>query len=714
MPPDLPASPAETYRRPGEETSETMAPARPAATLWRIASVSADDLDRSPKTPTGLAQAESSEYRLVKLIGRGGMGEVWEAVQASLGRVVAVKRLTPRRLLGKSGQAHQAEFRQEAMLYARLQQPNIVPVYDLGVDEAGASLLAMKLVEGDTWDTVPERDFPQLSPPDFLGRHVPILVGVAQAVAFAHSRGIIHRDIKPSQVMLGEFGEVLLTDWGLPTRATATNPSGTPALMAPEQTEDTAHNLGPWTDVFLLGATLYLLLTGSYPYSSPESDESFRRAATHQLERPEQRAPDRQIPEDLADLAMEAMAFRPEDRVASAQRFIGRLQDYLTGVGRGSRAEVLATDARALLDEGANGYAAYSGALAACAEALHLWPECEAAARVAERAHIQYARAALDNGELILARLQAKSLPPSSSNRDTPLARVDHAEDALAAQARQRTFFMRAATGSLAALVVVATIAFLAVRSSLRRVEQALASETEARALAQASLDEPEDLLVFMIADQYPKLQALRQLELLLPVADRAIAYYERRLQQEGSVPRVTRLQWARTLGVRASCSATRAASWMGWKCRARRSPWWRRRRPAARSRRSWTCAPPWAASLPSPTATRAGPRKRRGPSTRPSRTESASWSSCPATPIPSSGWPACSWTTRTATSRTCASPSPCKACSPAPSRSRNPCATRSSPGWRATSSTRSSARERSWRSPRWRGAASRRARRPR
>jgi serine/threonine protein kinase len=157
----------------------------------------------------------AAAFRLIRRIGRGGMGEVWEAVQVSLNRAVAVKRVVTHGKASDSTAARTRDFMMEALVSARLEHPNIVPVHDLGRDEAGAPLLAMKLVKGASWETRIREEFETLPPEQFLSRHIPTLIAVAQAVAFAHTRGVVHRDIKPSQVMLGDYGEVLLMDWGL-------------------------------------------------------------------------------------------------------------------------------------------------------------------------------------------------------------------------------------------------------------------------------------------------------------------------------------------------------------------------------------------------------------------------------------------------------------------------------------------------------------------
>ncbi len=258
-------------------------------------------LPRRPST-------EDGPFRLHRFIDRGGYGEVWEATQTSLKRTVALKRLRDDLMLDAADERRRTEdFRREALTTAALEHPNIVPVYDAGEDSKGQPQLAMKLVRGKTWKARVEDDR-DLPPDEFLGRHLPILIDVAQAVAFAHSRGVMHRDIKPSQVLVGEFGEALLVDWGLavcfadgvrtddgggrpgaatgsvrstadaPTcnhLASASCPAGTPAFMAPEQTDNVPDRLGPWTDVYLLGGTLYYLLTGTPPRSGMSAAGAF-------------------------------------------------------------------------------------------------------------------------------------------------------------------------------------------------------------------------------------------------------------------------------------------------------------------------------------------------------------------------------------------------------------------------------------------------------
>ena len=208
-----------------------------AANLARVASVAA------AAAAQAAGGAKPPLYRLRRLIARGGNGEVYEAYQTSLGRLVAVKRLpsesetgaargtgaSPSGTIGDGAEEIEEEsmgrtrrvadaFRQEALVAAHLEHPNIVPVHDLGADRRGQPLLAMKLVRGRGWDVLIAEDFRRMAPGEFLARHLAILYDVTQAVAFAHSRGVIHRDLKPGQVMVGEFGETVLMDWGLAVR----------------------------------------------------------------------------------------------------------------------------------------------------------------------------------------------------------------------------------------------------------------------------------------------------------------------------------------------------------------------------------------------------------------------------------------------------------------------------------------------------------------
>ncbi|MGE0434812.1 MAG: tetratricopeptide repeat protein, partial [Planctomycetota bacterium] len=232
---------------------------------------------------------------------------------------------------------------------AQLEHPNIVPVHDVGRDAQGRAWLAMKRIGGTslaalikTWSTP---DGAPLRPED-TNRIVALFNKVADALAFAHSRGVVHRDLKPHNVMVGEFGEVLLVDWGLarpldardptdgdnrPVRSTRRDEAGTgalsvdgdifgtPAYMPPEQADGRVHDVDERSDIFSLGGVLYHMLTLEQPYSGRTSVEVLAKAVRHALIAPRRRAPRRRIPRELEAIVLKAMAGDPDDRYASVR-----------------------------------------------------------------------------------------------------------------------------------------------------------------------------------------------------------------------------------------------------------------------------------------------------------------------------------------------------------------------------------------------------------
>jgi len=429
---------------------DSLASFNPDKTMFYLPS--AEMLASAGLPPAGAApkkSAQTGDLELRHVIGRGGFGEVWEAVQVSLGRVVAAKRLRDdllRRgdLESQRAMALQGAFRAEALTSASLEHPNIVPVYDLGIDGDGRTILAMKYVRGKPWSLALQEDFNAMPVPEFLARHLPILISVSQAVAYAHSRGIVHRDLKPSQVMVGEFGEVLLMDWGLavafdpealaarlqnqqgemvPNCGTATSPAGTPAFMAPEQTEPSAANIGPWTDIYLLGGTLYYILTGDTPHSSENSVAAFYEASEGAVTRAEIKCPGREIPGDLSELCMYAMASKRSERPASAGDFITALQDHLSGATSRREALSLAAQVRTRVDGAQGRYAELAEADNLLSRALTLWPGMPGGNALREEVLGRYVQSALEHGDLMLARVQAERFS-AGAERDAMLAEI--------------------------------------------------------------------------------------------------------------------------------------------------------------------------------------------------------------------------------------------------------------------------------------------------
>ena len=278
------------------------------------------------------------KIELHRTLGEGGMGIVHLATQATVGRHVAVKTL-------RSGVATpDATLRilREAWVTGTLEHPNVVPIYDVGIDASGAPIIVMKRIEGQHWgelihatDEIARR-FPAVDPVEW---NLEILGSVCNAVHFAHSRGILHRDLKPENVMIGAFGEVYVLDWGiavslnydatgrLPLAESATDVAGTPSYMAPEMLLGDPSKLSVRTDVYLLGAVLYEIFVGRPPHEGRDLHEM----VTHILSSPITFPDD--VPEELVEICAKAMSRDPELRHESADAFRRAVDEYLRHCG---------------------------------------------------------------------------------------------------------------------------------------------------------------------------------------------------------------------------------------------------------------------------------------------------------------------------------------------------------------------------------------------
>jgi serine/threonine-protein kinase len=262
-------------------------------------------------------------YRLVGRIGGGGMGEVWEADDTVLGRRVALKVLVQE--LADDPRATR-RFVREARATARLTHPNVTRIYDFGRD-GGLPYLVMELLDGDT---LADRLAGGPMPPAEAAR---IGSAVADALDAAHGRGIIHRDVKPSNVLLTRAGEVKVMDFGIAAAAdeshstTGSGLYGTAAYISPERAAGQAAT--PAADVYSLGAVLYELLTGRPPFLS-DSPVLVVRAHLHERPRPvRELAP--WVPARLADTCEAALAKDPAHRPSSAAALAIRLRAAYSG-----------------------------------------------------------------------------------------------------------------------------------------------------------------------------------------------------------------------------------------------------------------------------------------------------------------------------------------------------------------------------------------------
>lgn len=282
-----------------------------------------------------------AHLRMGPELGRGAMGHVHSALDRNLLRHVALKRLDKAHV---PVDMYRDGFVAEAQITGQLEHPNIVPVHELAVGDNGVPYFTMKLVQGvdfKKWLTNPERP---PGNPERLEHGLEIILKVCDAIAYAHHRGVIHRDLKPDNIMVGEFGQVYVMDWGLArllktrpasghrAQMEAQGPVGTVTHMAPEQALGNPADMDERSDVFGLGALLYELVSGKTPYGRPRNmnDALFRATGGHVIPL-EQAAFGIHVPARLNEIVMKAVAPAPADRYQSVIALQKDVRDFLRG-----------------------------------------------------------------------------------------------------------------------------------------------------------------------------------------------------------------------------------------------------------------------------------------------------------------------------------------------------------------------------------------------
>ena len=304
-------------------------------------------------------------YQPIKQIGKGGIGSVWQVEDRDMERTLAVKVLHSK--LEKETSPN-LRLKREAMLTGSLQHPGIPPVFEYGSLVGGSNFFAMKLVEGETLDRV----LSKLSQTELLS----VFRQIAEAVGFAHSKNVIHRDLKPQNVMVGAFGEVQIMDWGMARRLDRDEPApavnqqpflngsktdtvsahcdesvsekmekslsheltrvgeilGTPAYMAPEQARGESDRIDARSDVFGLGAILFAMLTGKRLYDGHSAADMISVAAKGDLESAFLALSEADLDDELRDLCKDCLQPQSCDRPADASVVAERIGDYQNSV----------------------------------------------------------------------------------------------------------------------------------------------------------------------------------------------------------------------------------------------------------------------------------------------------------------------------------------------------------------------------------------------
>ena len=349
----LGAQSARAEQPPAQETGEQ---GDGADSLERTLLADSSIAANRPNVAAGAATGPS-RFRPLRPWREGGLGKVSIAQDEELRREVALKEIKPQHAGNKISQER---FVLEAEITGSLEHPGIVPVYGLGRYSDGRPYYAMRFVHGESLEeaihafhekdgSAADAGARAVAFRELLGR----FIAVCNAMAYAHSRGVLHRDLKPANILLAKYGETLVVDWGLAKVAGQTDrlgvPSedlpqaissasnstatrfgsvvGTPAYMSPEQAAGRIDLLGPASDIYSLGATLYCLLTGVAPFTDKTLEPLLTKLKRGEFARPRQVKAD--IPRPLEAICLKAMAVAREDRYESASALADDLECWL-------------------------------------------------------------------------------------------------------------------------------------------------------------------------------------------------------------------------------------------------------------------------------------------------------------------------------------------------------------------------------------------------
>ncbi len=327
-----------------------------------------DDPEGTATYSVGKSTSDGQRFRILRPHARGGLGAVFVALDSELHREVALKQILEKHA---DDPISRERFVAEAEITGGLEHPGVVPVYGLGTDAESHPYYAMRFIKGDSLkeaiDAFHQRTStksPSLSveegrgggagaPPGSrdlaLRKLLRRFIDVCNAIDYAHSRGVIHRDLKPANIIVGKYGETLVVDWGLAKAVGRADPSlgeqtiapsssgssetlpgsalGTPAYMSPEQARGELNRMGPRSDVYSLGATLYCLLTGKPPFEHEEIGDILRAVPEGRFPQPSQHHPT--LDKALEAVCLKAMATGPEDRYPTAKALADDLDRWM-------------------------------------------------------------------------------------------------------------------------------------------------------------------------------------------------------------------------------------------------------------------------------------------------------------------------------------------------------------------------------------------------
>lgn len=525
--PTLPMSQDATIIAPHSDDPTVIAPDPMADTivapdpLADTIVASASDADTLPDSSSQKTNATTEttkptnfqNYHLQKEIGRGGMGVVYAAKQGGLDRLVAVKKNLDNQIEARS------RFISEAIVTGQLDHPNIVPVYDMGFSTEGEVLLSMKLVGGTPWSEWLTANFTEEKrlPEEKLLEAFEILIKVCDAISFSHEKMIVHNDLKPENIMVGKHGEVFVMDWGLAVdvshrdeatltqsqrqtlhKSTMRSPCGTPAYMAPELANGDGEQICAQTDVYLLGAILYELVTGRRRHRGKTLLIVLRSALLSE-------APDftdhDDVETELQEICRKAMMLNPKDRYASAKEFQIAIKKHLqhreslkiAGVAdktledcEKDRQQLTCEESKTLDESERNRlYGQYADVVAGYKQALILWKDNQEAKSGSLSASLAYARTALSQNDLGLAEAQLASLPPGLNSTLDLSREINAAKQELINKENQQKQVRWALAGTVVTIFIGLAIGLFFINKEKSRA-------TENAAIARQNADRAE------------------------------------------------------------------------------------------------------------------------------------------------------------------------------------------------------------------------------
>ena len=456
------------------------------------------------KVKDQLLQSQS-EFSMAEELGAGGMGRIFRAHQKDLQRDVAIKQLHPH--LSEVSRIREGFFN-EAIITGKLAHPNVVPVYALSQSPNNLSM-SMKLISGCTLEDIicPEtRQHHCMAKKFDADDCIEIIIAICNPVAFAHSQQIIHRDIKPGNIMVGEFGEILLLDWGLacsvaddadsvlsagiPHVSGIPGPEGTLSYMAPEMLENDGRGLGTHSDIYLLGACLYFVLTGTPPhrhrhnkvYATREERDAYEPLPDH-------------VDAELKRICDRAMAPHPADRYSTAQEFQADLKGYL----KHQESRQVANDARIQFEKAKASYGPnldsterislfhdLSECLASYRQALSLWEGNTEAKLAHQEASLAAARMMYESEEYKGAMVYMKDLegPEADEMRKKIRCALDNFS-----KAKRAMVYLRVTALVLGGLLVASGISAWMVYHFMEKTAEEVADETRKSLVADGKRD---------------------------------------------------------------------------------------------------------------------------------------------------------------------------------------------------------------------------------